>query len=179
MSLSTAALWVHGVLSPGAEWQGREADHKVKSKRRCTYPPNIPSRHTQEQVYLLPLHLFLFISFFPFFLYLGYCSFFAGIMAQEGNTHWTIRASVFPCNSPYLILHKSHENFLLLSISEQYFLTNDDARQERPELSLHILSLCSCKGCELFTKTLTSSEKSTNNNHKIQGASVSELSTIP
>jgi hypothetical protein len=99
-------------------------------------------------------------------------------MAQDGNNHWTIRVSVFPCNSAYLTLHKSHENLLLLSISEQYFLTSDEACQERSELSLHILSLSSCKGCELFTKTLTSSEKPTNNNHKIRGASASELLNI-
>jgi hypothetical protein len=85
---------------------------------------------------------------------------------------------VFPCNSAYLMLHKSHENLLLLSrphISEHYFLTNDEACLEISELALHILSLSSCKGYELFTTTLTSSEKPTNNNHKIQGALASEL----
>jgi hypothetical protein len=52
------------------------------------------------------LSSFLYLSFL-FYLYPGYCSFFAGIMAQDGNNHWTIRVSVFPCDSAYLILHKS------------------------------------------------------------------------
>jgi len=127
------------------------------------------------------LSSFLYLSFL-FYLYLGYCSFVAGIMAQDGNNHWTIRVSVFPYNSAYLNLHKSHENLLLLSrplISEQYFLTNDETCLEISKLSLQILSPSSCKTCELFTKTLIFSEKPTNNNHKIQGASASELSTIP
>jgi hypothetical protein len=63
-------------------------------------------------------------------------------MAQDGNNHWTIKVSVFPCNSAYLILHKSHKNLLLLSrphISQQYFLNNDEAYLEISELSLQIL----------------------------------------
>jgi hypothetical protein len=103
-------------------------------------------------------------------------------MAQDDNNHWAVRVSVFLCNAAYLIFHKSPENLLLLSrphISEQYFLNNDEACLEISEHSLQILSLSSCNECDLFTKTLTSSEKPTNNNHKIQGVSASELSTIP
>lgn len=76
---------------------------------------------------------------FLFYLYPGYCSFFAGIMAQDGNNHCKINVSVLPCNSAYIILQKSHDNLLLLSrpyTLQQYFLTNNEVCLEISELSL-------------------------------------------
>jgi hypothetical protein len=154
-------------------WCSLPRDVRLTTRLRISagvnYPPNIPSWHTHMNKFTSYPYL---SSFFTFTLGTAASS---QVLWHTMATTTGQLVSVFPCNSAYLILHKSHENLLLLSISEQYLLTNDEACQERSELSLHILSLSSCKGCELFTKTLTSSEKPTNNNHKIQGASASEL----
>jgi len=183
--LCPSALQNYGYVAFSPQGQSGR-DVRLTSRLRVsagvtTLPIYLHSTHRKKFTSNPHLSSFLHLSFL-FYLYPGYCSFFVGIMAQGGNNRWTIRVSVFPCSSAYRILNKSHEKLLLISrphISEQYFLISDEASLEIWEPFLQILSLSSCKGCELFTKTLTSSEKPTNNNHKIQGASASELLTIP